>query len=129
VARVFSFIPLKEAPQPLDTNLDQWLIRVGLLGLMLGCQHTSMWRDMAQQTPPPDIMEGLTAYRQSCRRADGIHQALLLSPPWSTYQPHRHLCAPSQVAIVWNSARFESNGSVPQYASTLNANLHSYLGE
>jgi hypothetical protein len=34
VARVFSFIPLKEAPQPLDANLDQRLIRVGLLGLM-----------------------------------------------------------------------------------------------
>jgi hypothetical protein len=48
VARVFSFMPLKEAPQPLDTNLDQRLIRVGLLGLMLGCQHTSIWRDMAQ---------------------------------------------------------------------------------
>jgi hypothetical protein len=49
VARVFSFIPLKEVPQPLDANLDQRLTRVGLLGLMLGCQHTSMWRDMAQQ--------------------------------------------------------------------------------
>jgi hypothetical protein len=48
VARVFSFIPPKEVPQPLDANLDQRLTRVGLLGLMLGCQHTSMWRDMAQ---------------------------------------------------------------------------------
>jgi hypothetical protein len=48
IARVFSFMPLKEAPQLLDTNLNQRLIRVGLLGLMLGCQHTSMWRDMAQ---------------------------------------------------------------------------------
>jgi hypothetical protein len=39
----------KEVPQPLDANLDQRLIHVGLLGLMLGCQHNSMWRDMAQQ--------------------------------------------------------------------------------
>jgi hypothetical protein len=49
VARVFSFIPPKEAPQPLDANLDQRLIRVELLGLILDCQHTSMWRDMTQQ--------------------------------------------------------------------------------
>jgi hypothetical protein len=52
VARVFSFIPHKEVPQPLDANLDQRLTRVGLLGLMLGCQHTSMWRDMAQHFVP-----------------------------------------------------------------------------
>jgi hypothetical protein len=50
VARVFSFIPPKKAPQPLNANLDQRLIRVGLLKLMLSCQHTSMWRDMAQHS-------------------------------------------------------------------------------
>jgi hypothetical protein len=88
-----------------------------------------MCRDMAQQTPPPDIMEGLTGYRQSCRRADGIHRVLFLSPPLSTYQLYCHLCAPSQVAIVWNSACFKTNGSVPQYASTLNESLHSCSGE
>jgi hypothetical protein len=49
VARVFYLYILKETPQPLNVNLDQWLIRVGLLGLMLGCRHTSMWRDMAKQ--------------------------------------------------------------------------------
>jgi hypothetical protein len=75
---------------------------------------------MAHQAPPPDIIEGLTVYRQSCRRANDIHRDLLLSPPWSTYHPHCHLCAPSQYAFVWNSACFESNGRVPQYASTLN---------
>jgi hypothetical protein len=33
VARVFFLYLLKEAPQPLDANLDQWLICVELLGL------------------------------------------------------------------------------------------------
>jgi hypothetical protein len=39
----------KKTHQPLDANLDQRFIRVGLTMLKLGCQHTSMWRDMAQQ--------------------------------------------------------------------------------
>jgi hypothetical protein len=46
---VFFLYLLKDATQPLDTNLDQRLIRVRLPGIKLGCQHTSMWRDMAQQ--------------------------------------------------------------------------------
>jgi hypothetical protein len=46
MARVFFLYLLKEAPQPLDAKLDQQLICVEILGLMLGCQHTSMWKDM-----------------------------------------------------------------------------------
>jgi hypothetical protein len=49
VARVFFLYLLKEAPQPLDANLDQRFLHIGLPGLKLGCQHTSMWRDMTQQ--------------------------------------------------------------------------------
>jgi hypothetical protein len=32
---------------------------------MLGYQHTLMWRDMAHQTPSPDMIERLTTYRQA----------------------------------------------------------------
>jgi hypothetical protein len=80
VARVFSFIPPKKAPQPLDANLDQRLIRVGLLELILGCQHTSMWRDMAQQTWPNTIFKVHQATRDPGR---GIGNEASL---------HKHCC-------------------------------------
>jgi hypothetical protein len=59
VARVFFLYLLKEAPQPLDVNLDQWLICVGLLGLMLGCQHTSTLLFMMRR---PEITMYLLVY-------------------------------------------------------------------
>jgi hypothetical protein len=80
------------------TSTNGW--HVWTFMLMLGCQHTSVWSDMTQQTLPPDIMEDLTANRQSSQRADDIHWALLFSPYWSTYQPHCHLCVHSQFVFV-----------------------------
>lgn len=36
---------------------------------------------IAQQTPPPNIMEGLNAYQQPCQRAGNKPRAFLLSSP------------------------------------------------